>query len=86
MVKRFVYCYYMKSNAELVRRIAPSHIEYWKTRRLDRYAGGSFGDWSGGLVSFEAPSLERAMQVVEDDPFVRNDLLKFKWVREGWLE
>jgi uncharacterized protein len=82
--KRFVYFYFMKDNAELIRQIAPSHAAYWKAQGLGQYMGGPFRDGTGGLISFEAASLNRALELVEDDPFVLHGLLEEKWVRE-WV-
>lgn len=82
MTRRFVYFYFMKEKPEVIREIAPSHTDYWRTRHLGLYLGGPFADRTGGLISFESTTLARAMQLVEDDPFVVHDLLEMKWVRE----
>ena len=84
MAKQFIYFYFMKKDAEMIRRGAPSHVEYWKTRGLSQYMGGPFSDQSGGLITFETASLDQAIELVEADPFVRGDLLEVKWVRE-WM-
>jgi uncharacterized protein len=84
VTKRFVYFYFMKDNAELIRQIAPSHAAYWKDQGLANYMGGPFGDGAGGLITFEAASLSRALELTEDDPFVLHGLLEQQWVRE-WM-
>jgi uncharacterized protein YciI len=48
--------------------------------------GGPFADRSGGLISFEAASLEDAAEMVEKDPFTINDLVGDWWIKEWILE
>jgi uncharacterized protein YciI len=48
------------------------------------YLGGPFGDRSGGLITFETGSANEAERLVANDPFVREDLLEGRWVRE-WM-
>jgi uncharacterized protein YciI len=38
--------------------------------------GGPFADRSGGLITFEAESLEAAERIIAADPFVREELLE----------
>lgn len=52
--------------------------------RVSRVPGGPFADRSGGLISFEADSLEHAEGIIAADPFVREDLLESSVVKE-WL-
>jgi uncharacterized protein len=82
MPGRFVFLYFMKKDPDLIREIAPSHAVYWKTRQLERYLGGPFADRTGGLITFETTTIERAMELVEGDPFMTHDLLDAKWVQE----
>jgi uncharacterized protein YciI len=84
MSKRFVYFYFMKDNPDGIREIVPSHIHYWKTSKLEKYLGGPFTDRTGGLISFETTSLDKAIEIVEKDPFVSNDLVEMRWIKE-WL-
>lgn len=88
---RFLYFYLMKDGAtpDRVRGVAPDHAAYWHALGLRDYLGGPFADRSGGLISFEIASAEEAERLVADDPFVREDLLERRWVKEwsidlGW--
>jgi uncharacterized protein YciI len=74
----------MKDDPDGIREIVPSHIHYWKTSKLEKYLGGPFTDRTGGLISFETTSLDKAIEIVEKDPFVSNDLIETKWVKE-WM-
>ena len=84
MTKRFVYFYFMKKEADQIRSIVPLHIDYWKKRNLQGYLGGPFTDRSGGLITFDAESMAEATKIIVNDPFVLEDLLEDKWVKE-WL-
>ena len=68
---RFIYCYWMTEDPSGVQQTAPRHAAYWHRLGLPYYVGGPFGDRSGGLISFEAPTQERVEQLVFDDPFQR---------------
>ena len=81
---RFVYCYWMKDDSDAVRDIAPEHAAYWRDLRLPHYLGGPFGDRSGGLISFAAPSDEQAGQLVAADPFQRHHLVDHSWL-QTWV-
>ena len=59
-------------------------MQYWKTAKLKGYMGGPFGDRKGGLISFVASDLEAAMEIILQDPFIREDLIEEKWVKE-WI-
>ena len=82
MAGRFVFIYFMRKNPDSIREIAPAHADYWKSRRLERYVGGPFADRTGGLITFETTTLERAEELVAGDPFVTHDVLEAKWVQE----
>jgi uncharacterized protein YciI len=68
---RFAYVYFMKPEPDRVRAIAPHHAAYWQQLALRDYRGGPFADRSGGLITFDAKSLERAEELVSGDPFLR---------------
>ncbi len=57
---RFAYGYVMANEPGRVRAVAPEHVAYWHGAALDDYLGGPFADRSGGLITFEAESLEQA--------------------------
>ena len=84
MGRRFVYFYLMKGESEKIGPVVPAHIEYWIGSGLPGYTGGPFADRSGGLVMFEAPTLEEATEIAGRDPFVAQDVVESRWVKE-WL-
>jgi uncharacterized protein YciI len=79
---RFAYLYFMKDDPDAVRAVAPVHAAYWRGLAVSGYVGGPFADRSGGLITFEIASQEKAEQLVVDDPFVREGLLERRWVKE----
>lgn len=82
MEKQFVYFYFMKRAPEEIRSIVPSHVAYWENLNLRGYVGGAFEDKSGGLITFEAETPEIASGFIANDPFVIEDLLEGKWLKE----
>lgn len=84
--KRFVYFYFNRSEPEKIRQIVPAHVQYWKSANLEDYTGGPFGDRSGGLISFSASSLEVATRVILQDPFIQENLVEQKWIKEWVME
>lgn len=79
---RFAYAYFMKDDAERVRTVAPRHATHWRERGLAEYLGGPFADRSGGLITFESPSIEEARAHVGADPFVTEGLIASSWLKE----
>lgn len=84
MLKQFVYFYLMKNHSEKVGKIVPEHIRYWKGTKPINYSGGPFSDRSGGLILFEAKDMETAIVLAMNDPFVVEELIEEKWVKE-WI-
>ena len=82
MASRFAFFYLMSGDVDKVRAGIPSHVAYWKEARLPNYVGGPFVDHSGGLITFDAESVEDANRRVRDDPFVSEGLLMNFWVKE----
>jgi uncharacterized protein YciI len=74
----------MKGDSDRVRSTAPQHASYWRKLGLPEYLGGPFADRSGGLITFEADSLEHAEGIIAADPFVREDLLESSVVKQ-WM-
>jgi uncharacterized protein YciI len=74
----------MKREPEKIQNIVPAHVDYWKSKKLDDYQGGPFSDRSGGLITFAAENLERANEIIKNDPFILNDLIDQNWIKE-WL-
>jgi uncharacterized protein YciI len=81
---RIAYSYSMKDDADRVRTVAPEHAAYWRDLGLPEYLGGPFADRSGGLITFEADSLEAAEGVIAADPFSRERLLE-SWMVKQWV-
>jgi uncharacterized protein YciI len=46
--------------------------------------GGPFADRSGGLITFDADSLEQAAGIIAADPFVQEELLESSVVKQ-WM-
>lgn len=86
MNKRFVYFYFMRDRPEKIRQAVQTHVDYWRELNLNNYTGGPFSDRSGGLITFETISLEKAAQIVSKDPFVKGDLIENKWLKEWFVE
>ncbi len=84
MLKQFVFFYLMKNNPEKIRNIVPEHIRYWKESKPINYSGGPFSDRSGGLILFESENMETAAKLAMNDPFVVQDIIESKWVKE-WM-
>jgi uncharacterized protein YciI len=82
--RRFLYFYLNRNKPERIRQIIPAHVQYWKAANLKGYLGGPFADRTGGLISFVASSLEEATEIVQQDPFVLEDLIDQKWIKE-WV-
>ncbi len=81
---RFAFFYLMSGDTPRIRSTAPSHVTYWKDAELTNYMGGPFADRSGGLITFDAGTVEDANARVQQDPFLTAGLLANFWVKE-WL-
>ena len=84
--KRFIVVYFMRDRPDRIRDVAPQHALYWRGLELPGYQGGPFADRSGGLISFQTESLSDAEQLAASDPFVTEDLLSERWVKEWQVE
>ena len=84
--RRFIYFYFNRNEPEKIRQIVPAHVQYWKDANLKGYMGGPFADRTGGLISFAASSLEEATETILKDPFVLEDLIAEKWIKEWIVE
>ncbi|RPJ36842.1 MAG: hypothetical protein EHM35_07450 [Planctomycetaceae bacterium] len=82
--KRFVYVYFNRNEPQKIREVVLAHVGYWKTANVKEYTGGPFGDRTGGLITFAAASLQEAADVISQDPFVAEDLIAQKWIKE-WI-
>ena len=82
--KRFVYFYFNRNQPEKIRQVVPAHVRYWEMANLRGYVGGPFADRSGGLISFAASSPEEAAAIILQDPFILEDLIAERWIRE-WI-
>jgi uncharacterized protein len=81
---RIAYSYWMKDQPDRIGTVAPQHAVYWRDLGLPGYLGGPFADRSGGLITFEADSLEQAEGIIAADPFVREELLESSLVKH-WV-
>ena len=84
--RRFVYFYFNRNEPEKIRQVVPAHIKYWKTANIQGYMGGPFADRTGGLISFVASNAEEAVEMIQQDPFIVEDLIDQKWMKEWVLE
>jgi len=84
--KRFIYFYFNRNEPEKIRQVVPAHVGYWKSANVKGYMGGPFGDRTGGLISFVAPSLQDATEIILQDPFIVENLISEKWIKEWILE
>jgi hypothetical protein len=81
---RIAYFYWMKDDPVRIRTMAAQHVGYWRDLGLPGYLGGPFADRSGGLITFEAGSVEAAERIIAADPFVREQLLESSVVKQ-WM-
>jgi uncharacterized protein YciI len=86
MAKRFVYFYLMKNQPDRISLVVPSHVEYWRDSGAAGYLRGPFVNRSGGFIIFEKRGLEEAVELTMGDPFVLEDLLADRWVKEWVVE
>ena len=84
MPRQFAFFYLMRNNPEKIGNIVPEHIAYWKNVDVQKYSGGPFSDRSGGLILFEAPSIDEASSLTENDPFMIQDVIETHWLKE-WM-
>ena len=84
--RRFIYFYFNRNDPEKIRQVVPAHVEYWKTANIQDYMGGPFADRTGGSISFIASSLEAATTIILQDPFILEDLMAEKWIKEWIVE
>jgi uncharacterized protein YciI len=83
-VKHFLYFYLMRNTPDAIRQLVPAHVQFWQSRDVPDYMGGPFADRTGGLITFAAASLEDAQDIIMHDPFVREQLIEQRWIKE-WL-
>ncbi len=89
MAKQFVFFYMMeedmKKDVNEIKKIVNEHIKYWHDNKLENYSGGPFSDRSGGMILFNTDSTTTAEKLALNDPFVINNLIKIKWIKE-WVK
>ncbi len=83
-MKRFVCFDFNRRTPERIREVAPAHVRYWQMARITDYQGGPFADRTGGLIVFAAQGLQQATDIILQDPFVVEDLIDEKWIKE-WI-
>ncbi len=84
--RRIIYFYFNRNEPEKIRQVVSAHVGYWKSTNVKGYMGSPFGDRTGGLISFVAQSLQEATEIFQKDPFIREDLIEQKWIKEWLLE
>ncbi len=82
----FVFSYFMQGEPEQIAEVAPEHAAYWQDVGVKSLMGGPYADRTGGMVIFEAASLQKASILTDGDPFVQHGLLSGRWVKEWVLE
>ena len=81
---RIVYFYLNRNDAEKIKEVVPRHVQYWQSAEVAEYQGGPFSDRSGGLIIFQAANLEEATHIIQQDPFVLEDMIAEKWIK-SWI-
>jgi uncharacterized protein YciI len=58
----------------------PAHIDYVKKLVAEGHKArsGYWGDFGGGMLLFEADSLEEAQRIVENDPLIKNGCVTYE--------
>ena len=84
MTKKFIYFYFMRNDPAKIGKFVPVHVNYWKLSQVSGYIGGPFADKSGGAITFRAKDIEEATEIASKDPFILEDLLADKWIKE-WI-
>lgn len=58
----------------------PAHVDYVKEliAKGHQARSGYWGDFGGGMLLFEAESLEQAQTIVENDPLVKNGCVSYE--------
>jgi len=58
----------------------PAHIDYVNKLVAEGHKArsGYWGDFGGGMLLFEADSLEEAQRIVENDPLIKNDCVTYE--------
>ena len=74
----------ISEKVEKIKNTVSSHVEYWKSKKLDHYQGGPFSDRTGGLITFASENLEEAADLINHDPFIKNDVIDKLWLKE-WM-
>lgn len=80
-LNRYAYFYLMRNDPERVRLVAPRHVSHWQRLGFAHYLGGPFEDRTGGLITFDAND-SAAEGAVLEDPFVREDLVEARWLKQ----
>ncbi|MES0489743.1 MAG: YciI family protein [Leptospirales bacterium] len=81
---KIAFFYFMKSEIENLKNIIEEHVNYWHNANLVEYKGGPFSDRSGGLILFSIGSMEEALDIINNDPFITKNCLEKKWIKE-WM-
>ena len=69
-----------------IQKIVQEHIKYWHDNKPENYSGGPISDRSGGMILFAADTIKTAKKSAMADPFVLNDLVENKWIKEWQVQ
>jgi len=83
-MKQIIYFYLMNDTFAIIKEVAPKHAAYWKKLNLVNYQGGPFTDRSGGCIMFSSSSMEKATEIIMNDPFMNEGCLEKFWIKE-WI-
>ncbi len=90
MPKQYVFFYMMKEDIKKdvneIEEIVEEHVKYRHDSKPENYSGGPFSDRSGGMILFDADSVNTAEKLAMNDPFVLSDLIKIKWIKEWQIQ
>jgi len=81
-MKKFVFFYTMRNSSPQIMQTAPKHITYWEELPLGYYSGGPFSDKSGGMIIFDCEDEQKAELIINQDPFIKNNLIEQKFIKE----
>lgn len=67
-------------NKETFDRYVPAHCEYVRDLIAQGHKAktGYWGDYGGGMLLFEASSLEEAKEIVAQDPLIKNGCVHYE--------
>ncbi len=86
MKSRYIFFYLLKDKPNKIKEVFVNHINYWMNCGAEDFAGGPFSDRTGGLITFMSDSLEEAMKIIMQDPFIKEKIVEKRWIKEWVVE